>query len=198
MALARRIIPALAGLATVALLCGPISSVQAAEYCCTCKSQTTGKTIDAGSRALAIGQCSLACSGYTNVTSGKCAAPPPAPVAAPTEAPSETKPIAEDVAAPAEPAQEKVEETLAGRGVIEDIAEERSERGFFDKGLEPIGRAFEAAEKELINGGVTSDELRRMQVPALVKAGAQRMHVVIETKAPRCVDDFAVLSDLRG
>ena len=88
MTLARRIIPALAGLATLALLCRPISSVQAAEYCCTCKGQTTGKTIDAGSRALAIGQCSLACSGYTNVTSGKCAAPPPAPVAAPTEAPA--------------------------------------------------------------------------------------------------------------
>jgi len=70
------------------LLYGSMSTLQAAEYCCTCKGQTAGKTLDAGSRALAIGQCSLACSGYTNVTSGKCVTPPPAPVAAPAEAPA--------------------------------------------------------------------------------------------------------------
>jgi len=69
------------------LLYGSISALQAAEYCCTCKGQTAGKTIDA-SRAQAIGQCSLECGGFTNVASGKCAAPPPAATATPAPPPS--------------------------------------------------------------------------------------------------------------
>jgi len=55
---------------------------QAADYCCVCKDQTAGKTIDAPNRGMAIGQCSLECGGFTNVTSGKCAAAAPAPAAA--------------------------------------------------------------------------------------------------------------------
>jgi hypothetical protein len=83
-----RVITVLVTFTAAVLLCASMSAVQAAEYCCTCKGQTAGKTIDAGSRAQAIGQCSLECSGFTNVASGKCAAPPPAPVAAPTAAPA--------------------------------------------------------------------------------------------------------------
>jgi hypothetical protein len=70
------------------LLCGLMAPTQAAEYCCTCKGQTGGKTIDASSRGIAVGQCSFECAAFTNVTSGKCAAPPAAPPAAPATAPS--------------------------------------------------------------------------------------------------------------
>jgi hypothetical protein len=84
------VIAALAGVVVAALLCGPFTAVEAAEYCCTCKGQTSGKTLDAGNRGVAIGQCSLECGGFTNVTSGKCSAPAPSPAAAPSasEAPA--------------------------------------------------------------------------------------------------------------
>lgn len=62
----------------------------AADYCCTCKGQAAGKTIESFNRSVAVGQCSLECGAFTNVTSGKCAAPPatvPAPAAAPAPAP---------------------------------------------------------------------------------------------------------------
>ena len=83
-------ITALAGVVVAALLCGPFTAVEAAEYCCTCKGQTTGKTLDAGNRGVALGQCSLECGAFTNVTSGKCSvpAPAPSPAAAPAAAPS--------------------------------------------------------------------------------------------------------------
>jgi hypothetical protein len=65
-----------------------MSPVQAADYCCVCKGQATGKTIEAAARAVALGQCSLECGGFTNVTSGKCTAPPPAATPAPPAATS--------------------------------------------------------------------------------------------------------------
>jgi len=83
-------IAALLRVLAAALLCGAFSAIEAAEYCCTCKGQTTGKTLDAGNRGVAVGQCSLECGAFTNVTSGKCSSPAPAPspAAAPTPAPS--------------------------------------------------------------------------------------------------------------
>lgn len=68
--------------AALSVLAAP---AQSADYCCICKGQAGGKTIEAFNRSLAVGQCSLECGGFTNVTSGKCAAPPaavPAPAAA--------------------------------------------------------------------------------------------------------------------
>jgi hypothetical protein len=81
---------ALVRVLAAALLCGPFAAVEAAEYCCTCKGQTTGKTLDAGNRGVALGQCSLECGGFTNVTPGKCAAPVPAPPPAAAPAVSES------------------------------------------------------------------------------------------------------------
>ena len=83
----RQVIAALVRFTAAVVLCGSMSAVHAGEYCCTCKGQTAGKTIDA-SRAQAIGQCSLECGGFTNVASGKCAAPPPAATATPAPPPS--------------------------------------------------------------------------------------------------------------
>ena len=89
-------------------------------------------------------------------------------------------------------AQEKIEQSLSGRGIVEDVAEKRSERRLFDKRLQPIRSALEAFEEERINRGVTSDELRRMQIPALIKSGAQRMQIVVETEPPGRVNRFTI------
>jgi hypothetical protein len=58
-------------------MCAVAALAQAADYCCLCKDQTAGRTIDAPNRGLAIAQCSLECGGFTDVTSGKCAAAAP-------------------------------------------------------------------------------------------------------------------------
>src|SRR5204863_9137215 len=93
-------------------------------------------------------------------------------------------------------AQEEVEKSLTGRGVIEDVAEERRERGLLDKGLQAVRGAFEAPEKEMVNGGITGDELRRMQVPALEETVPERMHVVVEAEPPGGVNGLAILTQL--
>ena len=66
--------------------------VHAADYCCRCKSQTGGTTLDAPNRAVAIGQCSVECGGFANVVPGKCAAPPPAATPAPATPPPAATP----------------------------------------------------------------------------------------------------------
>jgi hypothetical protein len=69
----------------VAALSAMAAPAQSAQYCCTCKGQAEGKTVEAFNRGIAVGQCSLECGVFTNVASGKCA-PPPAAVPAPTAA----------------------------------------------------------------------------------------------------------------
>lgn len=64
--------------------------LHAADYCCLCKGQTAGKTIGASNRAAAVGQCSLECGNFTNVSSGKCAEPAPAATPTPAAAPTAT------------------------------------------------------------------------------------------------------------
>jgi hypothetical protein len=71
------------------VLLGAAGLVQAKDYCCICQGQPSGKTISAFNQGLAVGQCSLECGDFTNVTAGKCPEPPPAaavpaPAAAPT------------------------------------------------------------------------------------------------------------------
>ncbi len=80
-------------------------ALYAADYCCLCKGQTAGKTINASSRAVAIGQCTMECGNFTNVASGKCAEPAPAATPlAPTPAATPTPAAAPTPAAPATPA----------------------------------------------------------------------------------------------
>jgi len=81
-------------------------AVHAADYCCVCKGKTVGKTINASSHGVAVGQCILACGNFADVASGKCpepapaATPAPTPAAAPTPAPAPT-PAATSAPAPA-------------------------------------------------------------------------------------------------
>ena len=78
--------------------------LHAADYCCLCKGETKGKTIGTSNRAIAVGQCSLECGNYTNVSSGKCAEPPPAAVPAPAAPQPETPAPATSAAPEAAPA----------------------------------------------------------------------------------------------
>ena len=66
----------------------------AADYCCQCKGQAAGKTINASNRAVAVGQCSVECGNFTNVSSGKCAEPPPAAAPSTPAGPATAPPAA--------------------------------------------------------------------------------------------------------
>ncbi|MGQ0579519.1 MAG: hypothetical protein ACT4PQ_11500 [Betaproteobacteria bacterium] len=61
-------------------------ALYAADYCCVCKGETKGQTISSMNRTMAVGQCSLECGSYANVSSGKCAEPPAAATPAPPTA----------------------------------------------------------------------------------------------------------------
>ena len=90
-------------LAAVALLASIPGLVQAADYCCMCKGEKAGKTINASSKSIALGQCALECRSFTNVSSGKCAEPAPAAVPAPS-APQPEAPAPASAAPEAAPA----------------------------------------------------------------------------------------------
>ena len=51
-------------------------------------------------------------------------------------------------------AQEVVQQSLSGRGVVEDVADERGLRGLGDEVAEPLGRRVEPFEEERVDGGV--------------------------------------------
>jgi hypothetical protein len=67
----------------IAGLVGTTALAQAAEFCCTCRGQTTGKTITANDEVSASFDCTLACKRPTRPKPGACAAPPAAAPAAP-------------------------------------------------------------------------------------------------------------------
>lgn len=67
---------------------------QAKEYCCVCRGETAGKTIDADDEMSASFDCSLACKRPTRPKAGACVSAP-APVPAPAAAPAPAAPAAE-------------------------------------------------------------------------------------------------------
>src|SRR5215210_3954427 len=82
------------------------------------------------------------------------------------------------------PAQEIIEEALAGRGVVEDVAHQRRLSGLGHEVLEALGRGGESFEEEGVDRGVARRELRRMQVPALVVRVDERVADVIDVQLP--------------
>src|SRR5215510_3063908 len=65
-------------------------------------------------------------------------------------------------------AQEEVEQALAGRRVVEDVAEQRGLGGLLDERLQAVCGLGARLQEERVHGGVAGGELRRVQVPALV------------------------------
>lgn len=55
------------------LFVATVTVSHAAEYCCTCDGDTSGKTIEASSRISALGKCSVQCGKLSIVSSGQCA-----------------------------------------------------------------------------------------------------------------------------
>lgn len=66
---------------------------QAKEYCCTCRGQSAGKTIDADDDKSASFDCTLACKRPTRPKAGACVSAP-APVPAPAATPAPAAPAA--------------------------------------------------------------------------------------------------------
>ena len=52
--------------------------------------------------------------------------------------------------------------------------------------------------EEEINGGIARDELRRMQIPALIVSGAERVEIVLESESPGLMNGVAILALLFG
>src|SRR5579862_1298467 len=88
-------------------------------------------------------------------------------------------------------AQEKIQQALPRGGVVEHVADERGLRRFLDEIFEPRGRGIEPFKKERKHGRVTSRKLSRMQVPALVVRGYERMLDVSVVKPPGAMNGFA-------
>ena len=93
-----------------------------------------------------------------------------------------------EMAPHAQPAQEEVEQSLARRGVVEHVPDERRLRGLRDEVRQARRRRGERLEIEGVHGGVTRDELGRVQVPSLVEAARQRVPDVARLELPRGVD----------
>src|SRR5689334_22161506 len=66
--------------------------------------------------------------------------------------------------------QEVVEQPLARRGVVEDVADQSGLGGFLDKVLQALTGRVQAFQEKGVDGGVSRGQLRGMQVPALVEA----------------------------
>ena len=89
--------------------------------------------------------------------------------------------------------QKEIEEALTGGGVIENITKQGGLGGFLHETLEASRGSGQGSEEEAINGGVAWDELRRMQVPAFVKALAERLQIVVEGQLPSSVHGRPVI-----
>ena len=89
-------------------------------------------------------------------------------------------------------AKEEIEQALTGCGVVKNIAMQRRQRRLPDERFQALGSTRYATEEEVINRGVTGYELRRMEVPPLEEAIAERMQVVFEAASPRRVHHVAL------
>src|ERR1043165_9413867 len=81
-------------------------------------------------------------------------------------------------------AQEVVEQALAGRRVVEHVADQGRLGGLVDEVAQPLGRRGEAVEEERVDRAVAGRQLRGMEVPALVEAVDQRVANVVGVEPP--------------
>src|ERR1700745_4183235 len=70
--------------------------------------------------------------------------------------------------------KEEIEQALAGRSIVEDLADERRLCRLLHEVRKPLRRLREPLEKERVTGGVARRYLRRMEVPALIEASLER------------------------
>src|SRR5207237_1626345 len=87
-------------------------------------------------------------------------------------------------------------ESLTRRGIVEHIAEERGLRGLGDEVQQPLGGRFEAFEKECVHRRIPRDQLRGMQIPALVEGVGERVADILVMQSPRAMDGCAILRSM--
>src|SRR5258706_2164025 len=93
-------------------------------------------------------------------------------------------------------AEEEIEQALAGRGVVEDVADEGRLSGLRDEVRQPRRRGFEAVEEERVERGVARGELRGVEVPPLVVGVREGMADVAVVELPGVMHGRAVLLEL--
>ena len=72
-----------------------------------------------------------------------------------------------------DPTQKEVQQPLAGRRIVEGIADQRGLGRALDKGAQPLRGIGQLLQKEGVDCGVARRQLRRVQIPALVEAMPQ-------------------------
>ncbi len=93
-------------------------------------------------------------------------------------------------------AEEEAEQSLARRRLVEHAADELRVRRAIQECLEPRAGELDAFEIEARHRGVARDELRGVQIPALIEAARERMSDVSEVHHPPRVDRGRVLRAL--
>src|SRR5579885_2751261 len=83
--------------------------------------------------------------------------------------------------------QERIQQPLAGGGVVEDLADARGLGRLLYKITQPPRGAFQVLQKEDIERGIARGKLGRMQIPALVEALRQGVAHVIVMQFPGAV-----------
>src|SRR5262245_49607180 len=72
-------------------------------------------------------------------------------------------------------AKEEIQKPLTRCRVVEDVSHQRGLRGLLDEVAESCARGIDSLEKEGVERGVPADQLRRMQIPALIESADERM-----------------------
>ena len=86
-------------------------------------------------------------------------------------------------------AQKIIQQSLARRRIVKHVANQRCFGRLLDKVAQTFRGRVQALEKESIDGGITGRQLRRMQIPALIKTADERMLDMIVVQLPGAMDD---------
>src|SRR5215204_1314118 len=81
-------------------------------------------------------------------------------------------------------AEEEGQQPLTGRRVVEYVADESRLCGPLDEVAEPRALLLEAGEEKGVHRCITRDELCRVQIPALIETGLQRVADVLVVHPP--------------
>src|SRR4029453_11885427 len=93
-------------------------------------------------------------------------------------------------------AEEKVEESLTRRGVVEHVTDERRLRRALHEIPKPGALLLDSGEEKRIHGGIPGHELCRVQIPSLIEARLERMAHVVVMQPPRVMHTGPVFFEL--
>src|SRR5580658_354371 len=91
-------------------------------------------------------------------------------------------------------AQEEVKQSLPCRGVVKNVAHERSLRRFRDEVPQTLRRRLETLEKKRVHRCKSRGKLARMQIPALIVTVLQGPLDVLEMQPHGAPHNFSVIA----